>query len=211
MIRVFLADPFPVVRLGIRNYLENKGFRCIGEAASLREANQALTREIPEILIMEIVFPGENPWTFLQHIRTLLGPKTGVIVFSASSDFSDISRAATSGADDYLPKTFSCEHLEEALHAFLERKSPISSGLMLQQATQSTSQDPAAPQNLLTDREIQVLRLIALGLSNKKIGILLQISEQTAKEHVRNILRKTSMADRTQAAVWGLRHGIIQE
>lgn len=211
MTRVFLTDPFPVVRFGIRNYLENKEFRCIGEAASLRETNQALAREIPDILITEILFPGENPWTFLQHIRTLLGPEAGLIVFSASTDFSDISRAATWGVDDYLPKTLSCRHLEDALRAFLERKSPISLGLMLQQATQPPPKGHAASRNLLTDREIQVLRLIALGLSNKKIGILLQISEQTVKEHVRNILRKTSMMDRTQAAVWGLRNGIIRE
>ncbi len=211
MTRFFLVDPFPVVRSGICNLLRDKGFHCVGEASTLREAYRVLARDLPDILITEIVFPAEQPWGHLQHLRTLLGAETGLIVFSSSTNFTDVSRAAALGIDDYLPKTLSADRFVAALHAFLDRKSPYFQGLLLQHAARTPSAASRSPLDLLTEREIQVLRTVALGLSNKKIGAMLKISEQTVKEHIRNILRKTSTADRTQAAVWGFTHGIITD
>ena len=115
------------------------------------------------------------------------------------------------GATDYVLRGSDRETLLEAIRAAADGTGPIESGLLVKvAATMKIRKKPDDPQSSLTKRELQVLRHIALGLSNKEIGNSLEISVETVKEHVQNILRKIEASDRTQAAVWAIRQGLVE-
>ncbi len=235
MIRVCVVDRHPVVRAGLRDFFRGTDIETTAEADSIKDAYLLLPRYLPEILITDIAFGKEDPWAYLKHAKTLIPKRGKIIIYTADIDPANIVSAVTAEVCDFLDKSCPKEHLIEAVHAALEGRPPIPNGEMgrltgttppgtvipgtvipgtvIAGTTSGTgtkgSSAPSAHDGLLTDREHQVLQRIALGLSNKEIAKQLHISDETVKEHVRNILRKTGQTRRTQAAVWGLRHGIV--
>jgi DNA-binding NarL/FixJ family response regulator len=138
-------------------------------------------------------------------------PKTRVIMLSTYDNPTYIARAVALGAADYVLKGSSRAQIVSTIRSAMEDKAPGGSGewkaVSRSMRTKAAVVEGDPP---LTKRETQVLRHVALGLSNKEIGQSLEISVETVKEHVQNILRKVAVSDRTQAAVWAVRHGIVE-
>jgi DNA-binding NarL/FixJ family response regulator len=136
-------------------------------------------------------------------------PETKVVMLSTYDNPTYLAQAVARGASDYVLKGSTREQLVEAITSAIEGKGPTTSSPFRQMAGQMKTKVSSSESAPLTRREEQVLRHIAFGLSNKEIALSLEISVETVKEHVQNILRKIGVADRTQAAVWAVRRGLV--
>jgi len=208
-IRVLIADDHEVVRSGLKSLFEDTDIEVVGEATTGPEAI-AKTRECrPEVVLMDIRMPEADGLAALEEIHAEL-PDTRIVVLSTYDNPTYIARAVALGADDYLLKGMNRDELIEAIRAVATGAPNRGSTLLRQVAgtmgTRSVAEDPDVA---LTQRETQVLRHLALGLSNKEIGRSLSISIETVKEHVQNVLRKINCTDRTQAAVWAVRKELV--
>jgi len=153
--------------------------------------------------------PDEDGLVTLERLRTQV-PDSRVVMLSAFDNPTYVARAVVWGASDYLLKGSSRENLIAAIEAAAAGASPSDFGEIRRMADTLQSRRKVDEADVpLTQREIQVLRHLALGLSNKEIARSLQISIETVKEHVQNILRKIAAKDRTQAAVWAVRKGLV--
>ena len=209
MIHLFLVDPHPAIRLGVREILRGTGLELAGEASGAHEACLMIPRFNPDVLVTELTLPGEDAVGFLGRVTPLLAAPIPIVVYAAADLPTSMARLGPFSVQDYILKSSPPQLLVEAIRAAVTGESPIRDGELGRfQATPKNHRAPAAP-HALTAREMQVLRQVASGLSNKEIGKLLDISVETVKEHVQNILRKTGVSDRTQAAVWGVRQGLI--
>ncbi len=209
-IRLLIADDHEMVRRGLEVVLAGNDIEIVGQATNGFEAVQLCETLRPDVLLLDVRMPELDGLDALDQIAQK-SPNTRVIIFSAYDNPTYIARAATLGAVDYVLKDAPREELLDAIRAVaagdLMRRSQ-----MLRRVSsmlRSTSM-PLNGDSSLTVRETQVLRHLALGLSNKEIGRSLTISVETVKEHVQNILRKIKVVDRTQAAVWALRKGLVQ-
>jgi DNA-binding NarL/FixJ family response regulator len=208
-IRVLIADDHEVVRSGLKSLFEDTDIEVVGEAATGPEAI-AKTRECrPDVVLMDIRMPEADGLAALEEIHAEL-PDTRIVVLSTYDNPTYIARAVALGADDYLLKGMNRDELLDAIRAVATGAPNRGSALLRQVAgamgTRSVAEDPDVA---LTQRETQVLRHLALGLSNKEIGRSLSISIETVKEHVQNVLRKINCTDRTQAAVWAVRKELV--
>jgi DNA-binding NarL/FixJ family response regulator len=207
---VVIADDHEVVRTGLKSVLGAEAdMEVVGEAADAQEA-VALTLELkPDVVLIDIHMPGQGGLCALGRIR-LESESTPILVFSNCDHLSAVAHAADLGANGYLRKT--AEHSE--LHDAVRR---VAAGMSLwtreelRQVTRvlSTSGASGEMEIPLTPREIDVLRQLSHGLTNKEIAQALGISSETVKEHVQHILRKVGVVDRTQAAVWAVRKGLV--
>jgi DNA-binding NarL/FixJ family response regulator len=153
-------------------------------------------------------FGAEDGLDAIKRIRSA-APNTRVIAFSAFDNPTYVARAVSAGAHDYLLKTATRAELINAVSDAAAGAAPTRAGELRRVATSMANKElPADTDVPLTPRETQVLRLVAMGLSNREIGDALEISIETVKEHVQNLLRKVELNDRTQAAVWAIRHGL---
>jgi two-component system, NarL family, response regulator len=202
-IRILAVDDHPVVRQGIVGLVGvQQDMVLIGEASNGREAIQQFRKQHPDITLMDLQMPEMNGLDALIAIRTEF-PDAKVIVLTTYAGDAQILRALKAGAQAYLLKnTLHKELLEtiRAVHAGRKTLSPEVSYQVAEHATDDT----------LTPAEIVVLRLIAAGNANKQIADQLSITEETVKGRVKNILSKLGANDRTQAAMIGLKRGIIE-
>ena len=207
-IRLLIADDHEVVRKGLVSLLDGTDIEVVAEAASGTEAVDMACEHRPDVVLLDIRMPNDDGLTALEKIRDEL-PETHVVVLSTYDNPTYIARAITLGASDYLLKGSTREQLISSINASASGETTRRSEELRRVAgamrTTTMLMDEDVP---LTQRETQVLRHIALGLSNKEIGRSLGISVETVKEHVQNILRKISASDRTQAAVWAVRKGL---
>lgn len=213
--KVMIVDDHEMVRTGLRTYLmlEPK-FTVIGEAGSGEEALDALSRggiggEMPDLILMDLMMPGMNG---VEAAKALLGRHPGLRIIILTSFLEDdkVVEAIEAGAVSYVLKTVSAEELIYAMQGAM-RNMPVMSGEVSQSLTRglrrrSTEEDDAG----LTEREREVLLLIAEGKSNKEIGDELHISIKTVKTHVSNLLMKCDVEDRTQLAIYAHRKGWAQ-
>lgn len=208
-IRTLIADDHQVVRSGLVRMLADSAIEVVGEATNGEEAVQMATDLKPDIVLLDIRMPGLDGLAALNRIRADL-PETQVIILSTYDNPTYIARAITLGASDYVLKGSSRDALITNIKAVaageIVRRSP--EVRKVAGALRTTSMDTNGDVGL-TQRETQVLRHVALGLSNKEIGRSLNISIETVKEHVQNILRKLKASDRTQAAVWAVRRELV--
>jgi DNA-binding NarL/FixJ family response regulator len=206
---VLIADDSEVTRRGIRLILQNGDVEVVGEASSGEEAATKVTELLPDIVLLEVQFPGHDGFWALERIKKS-APKTHVIMYSVHDNPSYVAQAIALGASNYLSKRSKGQELITAVHHAVADEKPNGSSLMTPVAElmyrRASGQADGLP---LTRREHQVLRLVALGLSNRMIGRCLEISVETVKEHVQNMLRKLDMRDRTEAAVLAVRKGIV--
>lgn len=207
-IRLLIADDHEVVRKGLVSLLDGTDIEVVAEASSGTEAVDMACEHRPDVVLLDIRMPNDDGLTALEKIRDEL-PETHVVVLSTYDNPTYIARAITLGASDYLLKGSTREQLISSINASASGETARRSEELRRVAgamrTTTMLMDEDVP---LTQRETQVLRHIALGLSNKEIGRSLGISVETVKEHVQNILRKISATDRTQAAVWAVRKGL---
>jgi DNA-binding NarL/FixJ family response regulator len=168
----------------------------------------AARRHKPDVVLLDVRMDGKDGIDAIKRIRSA-APNARVVMLSAFDNSTYVARAVSAGAHDYVLKTASRKELLEAIGGAAKNAAPSRSGEFRRIAGAMAKREaPTTTDVPLTPRETQVLRQVALGLSNREIADALEISIETVKEHVQNLLRKTALDDRTQAAVWAIRHGI---
>lgn len=208
-IRLLVADDHEVVRSGLVSLLADTDIEVIGQAGSGAEAIEKAKELQPDVMLLDIRMPETDGLEALEKLQEE-APNTRVIVLSTYDNPTYIARAVTLGAADYLLKGTGRDDLIAAIRAAASGDTSRRSAVLRRVASMlRTTGVPVDDEVTLTMRENQVLRHLALGLSNKEIGKSLSISIETVKEHVQNILRKINVVDRTQAAVWAVRKGLV--
>jgi DNA-binding NarL/FixJ family response regulator len=212
-LRVLIVDDHDLFRTGLRNLLEEQGIQVVGEAAAGNEAVRAVRELAPDVVVMDLNMPGMSGVEATRHI-TGVAPLTRVLVLTISDQDSDVLDAILAGACGYLLKDSSIQELMAGIRAASVGESLISPHIASKvlQRVRSTSTVPAIAETIraeLSDREIEVLKLIANGKDNAEIAGELHISPKTVKNHISNILMKLQIDNRIQAAVYAVKSGIV--
>jgi len=208
-VRLLIADDHEVIRTGLATMLKGSEIEVVGLAANGKEALALAEQTKPDVVLLDIRMPDGDGLETLEHLR-VKAPTAKVVMLSTYDNPTYVARAVALGACDFVLKGSSREAIIETIMAAAAGESPSRAGELRRVASamkvRQVVDDDEVP---LTQRETQVLRHVALGLSNKEIGRSLEISVETVKEHVQNILRKIAVSDRTQAAVWAVRKGLV--
>jgi len=203
LIRILAVDDHPLVRRGIANLVSGQAdLSLVAEASNGREAVQQFRAHHPDVTLMDLQMPEMNGLDAIIAIRSEF-PEARIIVLTTYTGDVQILRALKAGAQAYLLKNSLHKELLDAIRAVHSGKKTVSPDASFELAEH-------AADDALTPAEIRVLKLIAGGNANKEIAAQLSISEETVKGQVRNILSKLGANDRTQAAVIGLKRGIIE-
>ena len=212
-LRVLLVDDHDLFRTGLRSLLEEQGLQVVGEAENGSTALRLTSELAPDVIIMDLKMPG---LTGVETTRQISGmaPLTRVVVLTISADDEDVMNAVMAGACGYLLKDSSIDQLMAGIRAAAGGESLISPQIAakLLQRLRARSADEVAAETIraeLSDRELEVLRLIANGKDNAEIARELFISPKTVKNHISNILMKLQIHNRIQAAVYAVRSGIV--
>jgi NarL family two-component system response regulator LiaR len=212
-ITVMIVDDHAVVRQGIRALLEAEGgFQVVGEAGSGGEAVLLAADLVPDIVLMDLVMPEMDGVTATLLLKER-SPRSQVIVLTSYHEDEHIYPAIRAGALSYLLKSVGLEELVEAVRKGARGEATLHPHVAarLVQELHGASQETRQLYDMLSEREREVLGLIANGLPNAQIAGRLVISERTVKSHVNNILSKLQVADRTQAAIFAWREGIMRQ
>jgi DNA-binding NarL/FixJ family response regulator len=208
-ITVLVADDHEVVRRGLASILKDSDIRIVAEATNGKEAVEGVMAHKPDVVLMDIRMPDSDGLWAMERIRKR-SPETKTVVLSTYDNPTYVARAAALGASDYVLKGATRAELIAAIQRAAAGEAPPEGSLLDRVRTAMANRGDQAVDDIpLTNRELQVLRHIALGLSNREIGHSLEISVETVKEHVQNILRKINVNDRTQAAVWAVRRELV--
>jgi NarL family two-component system response regulator LiaR len=210
MIKVLIVDDHQVVRQGLRFVLEQEeGIEVVGECADGPSAVQAVRTLEPTVVLLDLLLPGQDGISVLGQIRQDR-PATEVLVLTSSSDDEHLLAAVRAGALAYLPKTAGVDQVVTSVRAAARGESvlePKIAARLVRELRDRTARRRALDQ--LTPRELEVLAALARGRSNREIARALAIGEETVKAHVSSILAKLQLADRTQAAIFGLQHRLV--
>jgi DNA-binding NarL/FixJ family response regulator len=212
-LRVLLVDDHDLFRSGLRNLLEEEGVQIIGEAAAGQEAVEIVRELAPDVVVMDLNMPGMGGVEATRHISSV-APLTRVLMLTISDQDNDVIDAILAGACGYLLKDSTIQELMAGIRAAAQGESLISPTIaakVLQRIRASSTQPEIANtiRSELSDREIEVLKLIANGKDNAMIAAELHISPKTVKNHISNILMKLQIENRIQAAVYAVRSGIV--
>ncbi|OYT95903.1 MAG: two-component system response regulator NarL [Pseudomonas sp. PGPPP3] len=203
--RILLVDDHPMMRRGIRQLLElEDDFLIVGEANNGEEALSLIDSVQPQLILLDNNMPQMNGVETLKRLRQV-GYTGKILLFTVSDAERDVRDALRFGADGYLLKDMEPEKLIQQVREALQGELVISPTLTRVLA-QALREPQGAPQVELTERERQVLKMIAGGNSNKMIGRKLGITEGTVKVHVKNLLHKLGLRSRVEAAVWAMEH-----
>jgi two-component system, NarL family, response regulator LiaR len=212
VINVLLVDDHPMVRRGLRFFLDTQpDIHIIDEAENSEKAQELVTQHVPDIVLLDLILPTLGGVETTRRIKAI-SPSTKIIILTSSEDGSTVLPAITAGASAYLLKDINPEELCDTLRRVASGEVVITPRLATILVTKMAQ--PAvsnSPGTQLTPREIEVLRLVAQGKSNGEIAKDLFLSDKTVKTHVSNILAKLQLADRTQAAIFAWKEGILEE
>jgi DNA-binding NarL/FixJ family response regulator len=209
--RVLVADDHSLFRDGIVSLLEAAGFDVVGQVGDGQAAVEAVLHLRPDLVLMDITMPQMSGLEALHLIKAKL-PETQVVMLTVSDDDADLFEAVKCGAQGYLLKSLNASEFLEMLRgleygeAALTRKSAA----RLLEGFADLSRPSSEPLDSLTQREVDILHLVAEGLSNKAIAQGLSVSENTVKYHMKNILQKLGVQNRTEAATHAIRTGLLK-
>ena len=210
-IRVLIADDHAVVRQGLRTFLElQDDIEVVQDVADGEAAVAAAESETPDVVLMDLVMPGVDGVEAIRRIRERR-PQVRVLVLSSFLDDERLFPAVRAGAAGYLLKDVEPRELVRAIrtvHGGEALLHPAVAARLMDEFANATPPDPDL--EVLTNREREVLTLVARGLPNKLIARDLSISEKTVKAHVSSILGKLGLTDRTQAALYAVRAGLVE-
>jgi DNA-binding NarL/FixJ family response regulator len=209
VIRVLITDDHKVVRQGLRFLLEQeRDIEIVGEAADGKEAIDAVREQVPAVVLLDLLMPKVDGLTALREIKKI-SPSTQVIILTSHHGDDQLVDAIKAGAISYVLKTAGVETVVESVRAAARGESlldPSVAAKLLEEMRRQRDRDEV---DQLSKRELDVLSALARGRSNKEIAKELSIGEETVKTHVSNILSKLHLADRTQAAIYGLQKRLV--
>jgi len=211
-ITVLLGDDHEVVRGGLRAYLDAlPEFDVVAEAGSGEAAVRLAREHVPDVVLMDLVMPGMDGVEATRRVKNV-SPRTRIVVLTSYHQDEHIFPALQAGAISYILKDVKMDELAEAVRQAARGEATLHPRVAARviQALHGPRHAELNPFTELTEREMQVLKLIADGMSNSKIAEQLVISLNTVKGHVSNILGKLHLADRTEAAVYAWREGIVR-
>jgi DNA-binding NarL/FixJ family response regulator len=210
-LRVLLVDDHTLFRSGLRNLLQDEGFDVV-EARSGEQAVESAPTLAPDAVLMDLNMPGISGVEATRRIKEL-APATPIVMLTVSADEQDVVDAVLAGASGYLLKDASLEEIVGSIQAAVGGASWVSprvAAALLERVREAAERAPAQePVAHLTDRETQILRLIAEGKDNAEIGRELFISPRTVKNHISSLLAKLQIENRIQAAVYAVRRGLV--
>ncbi|MEX2210745.1 MAG: response regulator transcription factor [Gaiellaceae bacterium] len=212
-LRVLLVDDHDLFRTGLRNLLEEQGVNVVAEAGTGLEAIQCVREHAPDVVVMDLNMPGMTGVEATRHIASV-SPLTRVLVLTISDQDGDVMDAIMAGACGYLLKDASIQELMRGIEAAAVGEALISPHIAAKvlQRLRAASTEPDLERTIraeLSDRELQVLKLIANGKDNNQIAAELHISPKTVKNHISNILMKLQIGNRIQAAVYAVKSGLV--
>jgi two-component system, NarL family, response regulator LiaR len=216
VIRVLIVDDHKVVRQGLRFLLgQEPGIEVVGECADGASASSAVRSLEPDVVLLDLFLPGPDGRPGPEGIDVLRQirqdrPRTEVLMLTSSAEDEHVLAAVRAGALAYLPKTAGVDQLVESVRAAARGESvlePRIAARLVREVRESASR--RRPLDPLSPREVEVLTVLARGRSNREIARALAISEETVKAHVSSILAKLHLADRTQAAIFGLQQRLV--
>jgi NarL family two-component system response regulator LiaR len=212
-ITVLLVDDHAVVRQGVRTFLETQAdLSVVGEAGSGKDAVELAAQHVPDVVLMDLIMPDMDGVEATRRVKQV-SPRSQVVVLTSYHEDEHIFPALKAGALSYVLKDLSAEELADAV-----RKAAVGEAVLHPRVAsrvikelQGIRSDKVNPFTELSERELEVLKLIADGMSNAEMAAKLVLSEKTIKGHVSNILSKLHLADRTQAAVYAWREGVVRK
>jgi NarL family two-component system response regulator LiaR len=209
-IRVLIADDHAVVREGLRAFLSSQGIEVVAEAATGDEAVRLTETTAPDVVVMDLLMPEGDGFDATLKIRESRR-QTQIVILTSHTTEGHLLRALRAGALSYLPKESEPDEIAAAIRKAANGEAVIASsiGARVIRRLAARPYEQASGIGQLTDRELEVLRLIADGLSNAVIAERLVITEGTVKTHVSKILAKLDLADRTQAAALAWQQGLV--
>jgi DNA-binding NarL/FixJ family response regulator len=211
-ITVLLVDDHEMVRRGVRDFLETQGdITVVAEAGSGEEAVRLAAEHAPDVALMDLIMPGMDGVEATRRLTTQ-SPRTSVVMLTSYHDDEHVFPAIRAGALSYVLKEIGPGELADAVRKAAAGEAvlhPRVAARVVRELHGARRDEPNAFREL-SDRELEVLKLIADGLSNAEIAGRLYVSEKTVKSHVSNILGKLHLADRTQAAVYAWRQGVVR-
>jgi len=215
-IRVLVVDDHALFRRGLQMVLEQEpDIEVVGEAGDGAEAVSSAVDNVPDIVLMDVRMPRRGGIDACTSIHELI-PSAKIIMLTISDEEADLYDAIKAGATGYLLKEISIEEVASAIRAVHGGQSLISPSMASKLLTEFTSMSKKAddrqqvPTPRLTDREMDVLKLVAKGLGNRDVALQLNISENTVKNHIRNILEKLQLHSRMEAVVYAVREKLLE-
>ncbi len=216
MLRILLVDDHVLFRKGVAALLSNRqNIQIVGEAGDGLEAIKVAREKLPDIILMDIEMPNCNGLEATRRIKREM-PHVTIIILTVSDDDQNLFDAIKIGAQGYLLKDLDPHQLYNMLESISLGEAPLSGVIaakILKEFSQPRFKSPEALEIVedLTTREIDILQLVVEGMTNKEIASALNISENTVKIHLRNILEKLHLQNRIQAAVYAVRQGLVDE
>ena len=209
--RVLLADDHVLFRDGVRSLLEARGIKVVGEANDGQEAVEAALRLRPDVVLMDITMPRMDGLEATRLIKARL-PEVKIVMLTVSDDDRSLFEAIKSGAQGYLLKNLQAEEFFAMLSGMEQGEAPISRGLaarILEEFGRRRQEPTAAvwPREELTERELDVLRAVSGGATNREVAAALHISENTVKFHMKNILDRLHLRSRAEVVAYAARRG----
>ncbi len=211
--RVLVVDDHSLFRDGIISLLKAAGMEVVGEATEGQEAVSEVIRLCPDLVLLDISMPGMNGLEALRQIRAKI-PETQVVMLTVSDEDEDLIEAIKFGARGYLLKSQDGKGFITSLRCLERGEAAITrqttTRLIDGLARLQQLDGEASGHDVLTQREVELLRLVAVGLSNKVIGQRLGLTENTVKYHMKNILNKLGLQNRAEAAAFAVRNGLVE-
>ncbi len=209
-INIMITDDHSMIREGLKNLLELDGdIKVIAEAVDGQDCLNKLEAVNPDVLLLDINMPVMNGLDVLKNLK-LRKNRVKVLVITAHNEVEYLMKAVDIGINGYVLKDSESAVLKKAIVSIADGENFIQPSLIpaLNAKMIEKNEDSVKLENL-TSREIEVLKLLAVGMYNKEVAEMLDISERTVKNHVSNIFKKLNVTDRTQAAVFAIRNGIV--
>ncbi|MEB6256013.1 response regulator transcription factor [Mammaliicoccus sciuri] len=206
-IRVLFVDDHEMVRIGISSYLSTQeDISVIGEAASGREGIEKAEKLEPDVILMDLVMDDMNGIEATQHIKKHQ-PSVKIVMLTSFIEDNEVYQALDAGVDSYILKTTSADDIANAIRKTYNKESIFEPEVLVKMRNRMNQK--AELFEMLTEREMEILLLIAKGYSNQEIASASHITIKTVKTHVSNILSKLEVQDRTQAVIYAFQHNLI--
>ena len=210
-IKIMITDDHPIIREGLKNLLELDGdIKVIAEAVDGQDCLSKLENVNPDVLLLDINMPLMNGLEVLKNLK-LRKNKVKVLILTVHNEVEYLLKAVEIGINGYVLKDSESAVLKKAIVSIASGENFIQPNLIpaLNAKMMEKSEDRLKLDNL-TEREVEVLKLLAVGMYNKEVAESLEISERTVKNHVSNIFKKLDVTDRTQAAVYAIKNNIVE-